>query len=115
MSEFQHIDTKRLYRDFNNLRVDWKRGVEESKLTKKYKYLRDLSESLFRVATREEQANDKILLKKLVSVIENRQTGRMTKREAEESFGSSLGDVFVQPVKKILEDKKEIKNETSEE
>lgn len=102
MSEFKNVDPKRLERDFHNLRNDWKRGVEEKKLTKKYKYLREASESLYRKAMSEGDSTDKILLRKLMSVIESRQTGTLTKREAEESFGSSLGDVYVKPVKEAL-------------
>ncbi len=103
MSSLKFIDTKRLQRDFNNLRGDWNRGIEEKKLSKKYKYLRETSESLYRVATREENPMDKILLKKLLTSIDNRQSGKMTKREAEESFGGALGDVYVKPVGTKLE------------
>ena len=102
MSELKRVDTKRLERDFNNLRTDWKRGVEEKRLAKKYKFLREQSESLYRVATRDPEPTDRMLLKKLLTVIENRQSGTMTKREAEESFGSSLGDVYVKPIEGTL-------------
>ena len=104
MSEVKQIDTKRLLKDFNNLRNDWKRGLDNKKIEKKYRNLRDVSESLYRVATREEKQMDKILLNKLMSVIENRQIGTMTKREAEESFGNSLGEVYINPIKDALSD-----------
>lgn len=102
MSEFSHINTEKLRRDFEDLHAEWAAGVPEKRLAKRYQYLRNLSETLYRVATRESQPHDKQLLEKLLEVVKQRQKGLVTKRQAEERFGNDLGGVFIEPVKEKL-------------
>lgn len=96
--------------DFNNMRkeLDGKKKTDKLKEELKIKYskLYNLSEKLFdKIYIAEENTNDLLILKKMITMKIEQDNGNITKLNADKQIGETLCDIYVKPILKNKEKK----------